>query len=108
MYKLFVKIDGYTYRLLAEADKLEDLEIPLAAQLNPWKIEKDGEIVDQSKAMNRFSPCIFCGAPALMKYKHYAHLCKCSKCSKVFDDRPERRKRDKSNDPDGTDGQRAA
>ncbi len=49
MYKFFVKLDRYAYRLFSEADTLENLEIPLASQFNPWKIEKDGEVVDQSQ-----------------------------------------------------------
>jgi len=49
MYKLFVKIDGYTYRLISEANTREGLVIPRATEFNPWKIEKDGVIVDQGQ-----------------------------------------------------------
>jgi len=49
MYKLFVKIDGYTYRLISEANTREGLVIPKATEFNPWKIEKDGVIVDQGQ-----------------------------------------------------------
>ncbi len=47
MYKLFVKIDGYKYVLYAESDSLDYLKSGTSIFRRPWKIEKDGEIVEE-------------------------------------------------------------